>query len=675
MEDGGSRDRVITYEAYPNETPVFSSGIKVESWEKIVHYPEGLPIEAEGKVWKASIPAGIDTVLTMYDGDIRLKRTCGKFFMPTMDIEYKGVDSLNVAHDENRDLLRRVDFPEGALRAWENIHDIELRFMAVPWTVNLRPLRSIDLENNRAWLDIEATAPLCAKSRGIRVENAIDHLNTPGSWCVNTKKREIYYWPHEDKPSENILIPCLKEFIRINGEIDYNGQKDIPVQFLHFKGLTFKHGRRDQTSKDYKGSGIQHDWEMFDKDTAIFRFRGAENCSLTNCHFYATSGTAIRLDLHCKDITIENNLLDDIGSMGILLCGYGPGTKDVNGYNTIRNNIITRCGEVIWHGHGIFLWQSGHNIIEHNKIHHSARKGIGLCGVRVTILRNREHDFDEASRTIRWHEIDKAINWKKTEMERYLPFLHTRDNIVKNNEIYRVLEKIGDGSALNISGAGTGNIIKNNYIHHLATYSASSAIRVDDWQCGTTMVGNIVYMCNISAVVRKNYNHLINNIFIDTNVDIGYVKFASYPDEKEAYGSLLQNNIYYESGNDATFYGKGYLISDEATYPHHCKVSNNVFYCAGDKEYAKNHIETYQKMGIEQNSICADPLFKDIEKEDFSLLPESPALTLGFIPIDQSKIGITQSFPEALKKLEYNPTDEIVYSRGRDKSKKGYEWW
>ena len=64
--------------------------------------------------------------------------------------------------------------------------------------------------------------------------------------------------------------------------------------------------------------------------------------------------------------------------MGILLCGYGPGTKDVNRNNIIRNNIVHHVGEIIWNGHGIFAWQSGNNkIINNNQdIHQKRRQSI-----------------------------------------------------------------------------------------------------------------------------------------------------------------------------------------------------------------------------------------------------------------------------------------------------------
>ena len=48
-----------------------------------------------------------------------------------------------------------------------------------------------------------------------------------------------------------------------------------------------------------------------------------------------------------------------------------------------------------------------------------------------------------------------------------MPFLHTRNNLIENNEVERVLQKLGDGAAINVTGAGEGNLIRHNYVHDI----------------------------------------------------------------------------------------------------------------------------------------------------------------------------------------------------------------
>lgn len=675
LEDSGVGLQKIKYSAYPGETPVFSSGISVTDWQKLEDTPAALPEDAKGNVFVADIPEKLDRFFVMFDGEKMLTRTYGGIFYPK-EIEYEKVDSINVAKEEDRYLLRRVEFPEGMIKNWENLDDIELRFTPVPWTQNILPLESVDEEKCIATLAVEATTPPGAKCKwGMRVENVIDYLDAPGKWCVNTHERKIYYWPENGGPSENIVVPCLKELIRIEGDVDYDGPVDVPVKNLVFKGLTFMHGDRDQTDKNYKGEGIQHDWEMFDKGTALMRFRGAEDCIVKECRFTATGGTALRLDLHCQNITVTKSLFDYIGAMGILLCGYGPGTKDVNKNNKIINNILHHCGEEVWHGHALFLWQSGSNLVANNRIHHTARKAIGLCGIRITILENRQHKFDEAAKTIRWDEIDAAIAPDGDNFDRFMPFLHCRDNVIEFNEVYRPLEKLGDGSALNVSGAGEGNILRNNYVHHVKTYDSSSCLRVDDWQRGTSFINNVVYMANVGALTRKNLNHVDNNFFVDVSVK-GMLRFASYPNESANFGSRVQHNVFYESGPNATFFATSYLVSPGASLPKDCDIDSNIYFCAADPDFADAQLAEHREDDIDAQSINEDPQFVDIKNGDFSFKTTSPCPALGIQAIDVSLMGVTDDYPEHFLALDYTEeNDPKDYARGRDPEKDAYEWW
>lgn len=676
LNDSGVKGHPISYEAFPGETPVISSGVPVKNWQKLEVYPESLPENAKGNVWVTDIPEGLGRFYTMFDGYERIPTTHKEGF-DFKDIKYVGAKSMNVYHDEDRYLLRKLEFEGGVLKNWPNLEDIEVGFAPVPWTMNLLALESVDEANGIAWTKLEANAPPAAKKSHTKpwVENVIDHLDSAGHWVVNTQENKIYYWPKGDKPSENLVIPSLKEYFRVEGNVDYDGPEDIPTEFIRFKGLTFMHGERDTWWKGHKGWGIQHDWDKFDRGNAMLRFRGAQNCEVTACRFTNSGGSAMRLDLHAQNININNNMIDFVGHMAIIMIGYGPGTKDVNKNNTVENNIIHHVGRMYKMGAGVFMWQSGSNRVANNLIHHVPRKAVGVCGIRVPILQKRDVDFDEASKTIRWNEIDAAIAKEGTFWEKYTPFLHAKNNVVEYNEVYRALEELADGSALNVSGAGEGNVMRNNYAHHITSH-ASGVMRTDDWQRGTTFENNIIYMANVSGIVHKGFNHIKNNIIVDCSSKES-IRFASYPDEEADYGSLIQNNIYYESKDAIRYYNISYRASEGISKPEDCNANKNVFFCARDITQAEKFVAEKRNDGIETNSLIADPLFENLSEENFLLKKESPAFDLGFKQIDQSKIGLNEAnYPKHL--MQFNVQDIDGRRPNFHRNRKGeeiYDFW
>lgn len=71
-------------------------------------------------------------------------------------------------------------------------------------------------------------------------------------------------------------------------------------------------------------------------------------------------------------------------------------------------------------------------------------------------------------------------------------------------------------------------------------------------------------------------------------------------------------------------------------------LNSNVYYCAGDPELGQKTLARQQRDGVDTHSQAVDPLFVDLENGDFRLKPESPALKLGFVPIDMSNIGLRE---------------------------------
>ncbi len=697
IEDGAPEGYTYTYKAYLDETPVLCSDVTVEGWGIATELPDALK-DVSSKIYMADIPESVSNVYVLYDND-KIVQRCKKLgftiepIQPIMlekhgqekadnKLSYKASRSLNVYDEADRKLLKQFRFsdPKGILKNWDNMSEIEVGFAPVPWSLNLLPLESIDFKNKVGYFTMEANAPAGAKNSHTQpwVENVLEYLEE-GTFATYDGK--IYYWPSGGINSSKIVVPTLKQYILVEGEINYDGPQDIPVRNLVFDGLTFTRGTRDTWESDHKGWGIQHDWDRFDHGNAMLRLRGAENCTVNNCRFTNSASSAIRLDLYAQHNTISNNLIDYVGHMGILLCGYGPGTKDVNKQNLITNNLIHHVGQIISHGAAIFMWQSGENTVSHNKMHHLPRKGVGICGIRTPIMVKDWCDFDEASKTIRRNEMDPQAladykagkislgdYWKTT-----LPYLHSRNNVVEYNEVYRALEKLADGSVLNVSGAGEGNIVRNNYVHHIASH-ASGVLRTDDWQRGTTFEKNIIHNSNIAAIVHKGYNHVVNNLIVDCSVAES-IRWASYPDEEADYGSEVKHNIFYESGNRANFYRESYRASEGISLPNNSQTDNNIFWVVGNPKDGETHIAMWNKRGVEESSVVKDPQLRGIEDATFDINAESPVYDLGFEPIDVAKIGLTSEFPQKYLAYDYeDDNSKVVFHRQKNK-KDIYDFW
>jgi len=87
-----------------------------------------------------------------------------------------------------------------------------------------------------------------------------------------------------------------------------------------------------------------------------------------------------------------------------------------------------------------------------------------------------------------------------------------------------------------------------------------------------------------------------------------------------------------------------YSVAGERSLP--VESDYNVIYHTEGKEFAIRGLrgvktfEEWKKLGFEAHSIIADPLFMDPENDNYDLRPGSPALELGFKPIDISRVGL-----------------------------------
>lgn len=619
LQDSGTEEATITYAAYPNETPVFSSGREITAWKKVTGKLPNLPSAAQGKVWEADVKGRF---LTLYDAQGMLPRA-----------QSEHIPSLTGGTSTS------LHFPKGRLKNWSNIEDVEMLVRPTrAWVMNVLPLKSVDEKKNIAHTRIPATYGM--NKKGFWLENVLEELDQQGEWVLNTKESKVYLWPRDDSP---VYAPQLIEFIRVEGKIDELGPIDVPVRNIHFRGLTFTHGERFTLSKDDKG--LQHDWDMLDKANALVRFRGAENCVIEQSHFLHSGSGAIRVDLHGINNKISDNHIEYLGGGGILLSGYGPGTKDVNKHNLIYNNNIHHVGLIYWHSPGIYVNQSGNNRVANNLIHHTNYTALNISGfvTRFFVKQNKR----ESSRTIRWHEIAEKPP-KNPTLDDLRPYLHTRNNLIELNEIHNAMQILGDGNGIYIRGAGPGNVIRRNYIHHLvAPTNSQGAMRTDGGQMDTLISENLIYKTRSQGMTLKLNNRFENNIIADVIAPRGtYLKIVEGPMK----GASNKGNIFYSSNPDCNFIsqpggGNNKKFGEDSRGRVIARMQdvdsdNNIYFCKKNPSISDKVLKELQIGGTDANSRNVDPLFVDAENGDFRFKANSPAIEMGILPFDISKVGL-----------------------------------
>jgi hypothetical protein len=207
-----------------------------------------------------------------------------------------------------------------------------------------------------------------------------------------------------------------------------------------------------------------------------------------------------------------------------------------------------------------------------------------------------------------------------------------------------VLQKLGDGAAVNVTGAGEGNVIRRNYIHDVfASEWVSGCLRTDDWQRGTTWQENIIYRSNAGAWEHKGANNVINNYAIDV-LPRGYFRiFRNGPGEKID-GTVIERNLFYSSNGPVVFYT--FAVGPEQVTK--SKIEHNLYYCGNADSSTPKFLQVLRAQGVASTDVYGDPMFVKLGPSDFRLKPESPALKMGIKQIDIKDVGLTKAFPKRL---------------------------
>lgn len=502
----------------------------------------------------------------------------------------------------------------------------------------------------------------------VRIINAPETLTEPGEWIVDSSARKIYHIASNGRrPDHSIVAPGLHELLFIGGSME------SPVRNITIDGISFQHTLRKEWRQNEKC--IQHDWESVDTANAIIRFRNAEDCTIKNSSICMGGSAGVRMDQLARRNRIENCEISGLGGNGIILGGLYFDTRDVNKGNIIRNNHIYNTGLIKFDGCGIIIAQSGSNQILNNLVHDTGYSGIVLTGIL-----NLSFGWTgrELGRLISEEFLEQVGLTRSTrEWNRINPYLYTADNLVERNEIFHTALRCGDGNPIYLRGAGTGNIVRENFVHHAV--HDHGGIRMHDGQRGTAVERNVVYISTYSGIQIKGANRIINNIIIDTlsgNDPLNKINIGKWRNVKN-YGSLhyrinipihnlgqppvgsseIRHNIFLNTRKNKS----NLLQFQKRPDPLPADPELNAMYIAKDIErnggvFTKNLFwDTYDperaKAYVIPGNLAGDPMLIQPDGGDFSFPLDSPAAEMGIVPIDVSVMGLLlDEFPAHLQK-------------------------
>jgi hypothetical protein len=620
-----SRDSGLTIRGEPG-AEVYG-GLPVSGWEKW-----------EGPIWRAKVPKGIRFFNLIVDGHpatMAQTPNAGSGFGGGASPAGNGALVLPEA-------WRRYDYADAQVFA----------FIGGNWFSEMRTAKAAS-PDARGVLPIDGGSGQFGGMNGrFFVRGVLEFLDEPGEWCLKHKDGFVYYWPKSGTPADHVIVrPTCQRLFEISGarEVTLESLSLIGSDFCE-RWYLFGPGQDGSTPAPLQ-QGL-----VFGEDV--------ERLTVRNCRILAAGHSGVWLNHRAQNCVIENCLIQGAGFAGVYANGFMPGEGPfssaaesyVNKGHRIENNFIFECGKFVGGGCGIQFYQAGDSLITRNEIANMPRYGVSFKGIR-------------------WGCIPKNLYGHAVTFDTHFDYLHTRNLKVIGNDIYSVCRNSFDFGGIESWSPGRDNLWSHNALHDidqtLQWDGWAHVLFADDASHWLTMRDNIIYHCHggraTGAFMMKSLNQTIENNFVADSTLGRVISLNAYIEPGGNY--VIRRNVFASDGlatrydpNPAVFTGYAGTAG---------KLPPGV---GGIKEVNHNLITPHDPQnpnpladkGVDTDSVFADAKILrakpewDITFRDYALAADSPALKVGFKPIDVSRIGLRDDFPfDKLVATRRQATDKI----------------
>jgi parallel beta-helix repeat protein len=597
-------DSRLNIVAYSGEQPVLSGGRRITGWRETT---------VNGQtVWTVNIPEAREGKWSFRELWVNGRRAV-RARLPNRG--YLEVAELPDKTPNWSDGHSRFRYREGDLKAWSTITNADVMVMT-RWVESRLPVVAVDEKERTVMFGKRSVFQLGAGDR-YYVEGALELLDAPGEWYLDPAKGTLYYAPLPGETPERteIIAPVLRFVLRLEGQ----PEAEKFIERVNFHGLTFAHAEWEFPRDPEVAKRSAMVWPAPSTEIGGFAQaaigvngavwgEGVRNSAFEHCKFINLGAYGLELGRGSQSNRIAGCEFADLGAGGIKI---GETRIRDNPAELARDNEISDCylhhgGRTFHSAIGIWIGQSPDNRILHNEI----------------------HDFYYTGISIGW-------TWG------YDPRARATNNLVAFNHVHHIgVMSDGDGPILSdmggiyMLGMQPGTRVVNNLWHDIQGLRYGGwGIYTDEGSSSILIESNLVYRTTHGGF-HQHYgatNIVRNNIF-------------AFARDHQVQRSREEPHVSFSFSNNIVLFDKGVLLGSTWKNDNFI-LDRNVYWDTrlADKptemKFAGGTLEQWRARGHDKTSLIADPLFLAWEKDDFRLKPDSPALKLGFQPIDVRLVG------------------------------------